>query len=223
MKKYFKLEIIVATFIVLALVGLLAFSLWSKSGTNKPSQVTQPTEKKVQETPKSQTPQKTIAEPITNAKSRITKKPFGIYITPTNSPVQPEKFTGYHTGTDFETTQEEASKDISIYAICSGKIRTKEIVSGYGGVIVQDCTLENQPVTVLYGHLNIRQAQVLGVGAEVKSGERIGSLAPANSELSGGERKHLHLGAHKGTTIDYRGYVQNQSELSGWLDAQKLL
>ena len=33
---------------------------------------------------------------------RITKKPFGIFITTQNSPVQPERFSGYHTGVDVE-------------------------------------------------------------------------------------------------------------------------
>ncbi len=164
-----------------------------------------------------------LSEPISSAKSRITKKPFGIYITPQTSPVQPEKFAGYHTGTDFETTSSEASVDVPIYAACGGKIRLQEIVQGYGGVIVQDCTLDNQPVTVLYGHLNIRQAHVLSVGQEVNARDKIAVLAPENSELSGGERKHLHLGIHKGTTLDFRGYVQNQSELSGWLDAKSYL
>jgi hypothetical protein len=36
------------------------------------------------------------------SKAGLQKKPFGIYITPENSPVQPENFTGYHTGIDVE-------------------------------------------------------------------------------------------------------------------------
>src|SRR3990170_430219 len=194
----------------LSSITVLSLFIFTAQETESPSQKP---EEETRETTKLKEPKKVISEPIANAKSRATKKPFGIYITPQTSPVQPEKFTGYHTGTDFETTSEEANIDIPIYAICTGKIRTKEIVTGYGGIIVQECTIENQPVTVLYGHLNIRQAQVLGVGAEVKSGERIGSLAPAGSDLSGGERKHLHLGIHKSTNIDLHGYVQNQSEL----------
>ncbi|MCL4387301.1 M23 family metallopeptidase [Patescibacteria group bacterium] len=220
MKKYFKLEIIVAALAAVALAGFLVYIFWPKKDTGQVPQTTMPQQ---QENTKPEEPKKTISSPIANAKNRITKKPFGVYITPASSPVSGEKFTGYHTGTDFETTPEEASQDIPIYATCTGKIRTKEIVSGYGGVIVQDCTIDSQQVTVLYGHLNIRQAQVLGVGAEAKGGEKIGILAQSGSELSGGERKHLHLGIHKGVNIDYRGYVQNQSELSEWQDVQKLL
>ncbi|MDP1845177.1 MAG: hypothetical protein Q8L09_00330 [Candidatus Moranbacteria bacterium] len=33
-----------------------------------------------------------------------------------------------------------------------------------------------------------------------------------------GERKHLHLGIHKGAGVNILGYVQSKAELSGWLD-----
>lgn len=164
-----------------------------------------------------------LAEPISSAKSRILKKPFGIYITPQSSPVQPEKFTGYHTGTDFETTPEEVGVEVPVYAVCTGKVRSQEIVQGYGGVIIQDCTLDSQAVTVLYGHLNTRQAHVLSAGQELRAGEKIAVLAAANSDLSGGERKHLHLGVHKGTSVDLHGYVVDKNELASWLDAQNYL
>lgn len=169
------------------------------------------------------TPKKVIFEPLESAKERVTKKPFGIFITPQSSPVQPEKFTGYHTGTDFETTPAEASADVVVSTICSGKIRTKQFVSGYGGVIVQDCMIEGQTVTVLYGHMDIRLDYVPQVGQEIAESTKIAMLAPASSEYSGGERKHLHLGIHKGSAIDYRGYVQSQTELTSWLDANKYL
>lgn len=206
--------------IILAVAAFLIVLNYPKQ-TQTPSQPNTPFGG--QRTAQPQSPKPVLSQPLTDAKSRITKKPFGIYINPQTSPIQPERFTGYHTGTDFETTSAEASTDVPVYAVCTGKVRVKDMVQGYGGVIVQDCMIENQPVTVLYGHLNIRQAQVVGIGAEIGSGTTIASLAPANSELSGGERKHLHLGIHKGSGIDYRGYVQNQSELSGWFDAGKYL
>jgi len=222
MNKIFKNKYFVVGFIaIILLLAAFIIVLNNPKQTQAPSQGEKPSEPI--QNPTTTAPKKVISEPLANAKSRITKKPFGIYITPQTSPVQPEKFTGYHTGTDFETISQEADTVVPVYAVCTGKIRVQEIVQGYGGVIVQDCTLDNQPVTVLYGHLNIRQAHVLLVGAEVKAGDRISSLAPANSELSGGERKHLHLGIHKGSQIDYRGYVQNKSELSGWLDIHKYL
>ncbi|MEK7447653.1 MAG: hypothetical protein AAB632_02570, partial [Patescibacteria group bacterium] len=148
MKKYFKLEIIVLALASIVMAGILVFIFWPKKDTSQTPQLTQP-EDKSQENIKPAGPKKVISEPIAGAESRVTKKPFGIYITPQNSPVQPEKFSGYHTGTDFETTPEEASQDIPVYAICTGKIRNKEIVSGYGGVIVQECTVDGQIVTVL--------------------------------------------------------------------------
>ena len=164
-----------------------------------------------------------ITEPISNAKSRITKKPFGIYVSPSNSPVQPEKFTGYHTGVDFETTSSELTQNIDISAAKDGKILVKQWVSGYGGVIIQSTVINGENVTILYGHLNINENSSLVVGSSVKAGDRLAILGAAYSNDTNGERKHLHLGIHKGTNIDYLGYVQNKSDLSGWIDATTLL
>src|SRR6185295_1702710 len=100
-------------------------------------------------------PSAKLREPIANALTRVTKKPFGIYITPKTSPVQPEKFMGYHTGVDFETTADEQNIDIPIYAACDGKLLLKKYATGYGGVTVQSCTLDGNPVTLIYGHLRL--------------------------------------------------------------------
>jgi murein DD-endopeptidase MepM/ murein hydrolase activator NlpD len=164
---------------------------------------------------------KTIFEPISDALTRITKKPFGIYITPATSPIQPEKFTGYHTGVDFEIKAGEENVAVPVSATCDGTIIAKQYVDGYGGVIVESCTINNGAVTVLYGHQGIEVSNVK-IGQNVTGGEKISELAQANSYYSGGERKHLHLGIHKGTTIDWRGYVASESELSAWIDWQKI-
>lgn len=164
-----------------------------------------------------------ITSPILNAKSRITKKPFGIYITSTTSPVQPEKFSGYHTGVDFETTTPEANIDVPIYVVCNGQILVKKWISGYGGVIVESCTIQGQAVTVLYGHVDITGSFVPSVGSPVTAGQHLVNLAPGYSYYTDGERKHLHLGIHKGSTIEYRGYVQSVGELSAWMDTGTLL
>jgi len=158
--------------------------------------------------------------PLARESERVTKKPFGIYITPKTSPVQPERFTGYHSGTDFETFPEEAGVDVPFYAICDGKILVKRFASGYGGVFVQSCTIDNQAVTVIYGHVSLKSI-AKNIGDELTKGEKIGNLSHSPDETDG-ERKHLHLGIHKGTTVDIRGYVQAQSELSAWLDFQKI-
>ncbi len=157
--------------------------------------------------------------PITSAKTRITKKFFGTYVTPQSSPVQPERFTGYHTGLDFETFPDEQNVDVPIYAICSGPLLQKRTATGYGGVAVQKCTINNQSVTVVYGHLRLLSIKD-SVNEELIAGDELGVLGTGYSPETDGERKHLHLSIHKGSSINIKGYVQNKSELSGWLDPQ---
>jgi hypothetical protein len=48
-------------------------------------------------------------------------------------------------------------------------------------------------------------------------------LGTGFSTETDGERKHLHLGIHKGTAINILGYVQNSSELNNWVDITKYL
>ena len=148
---------------------------------------------------------------------RVTKKPFGIYITPKTSLIQPEKFQGFHTGTDFEIFPEELNIAVPVRAICSGKIAVKKTASGYGGVLVQNCELDNQLITVVYGHLKLSSIEK-NAGDTLKAGDEIGILGKAYSSETDGERKHLHLGIHKGSAINIRGYVNTEAELSGWID-----
>jgi hypothetical protein len=155
--------------------------------------------------------------PLDRAKERVTKKPFGILINPRTSPVQPERFSGYHTGTDFEIFPEELEMDVSVRAVCNGKIRTKEYVNGYGGVVIQDCTLNNNLITVLYGHLKLASIN-FAIGDNLNVGDTIGILGKAYSQETNGERKHLHLSFHKGSVISVLGYVQNKKDLSNWID-----
>jgi hypothetical protein len=155
--------------------------------------------------------------PLERPAERVTKKPFGIYITPKTSPVQPEKFQGYHTGKDFEIFPEELNADVAVHAICSGKIAVKRTASGYGGILVQNCTLDNQPITVIYGHLKLTSI-TKNAGDTLSAGDEIGILGKAYSSETDGERKHLHLGIHKGNAINILGYVQSKSQLSGWID-----
>jgi len=156
--------------------------------------------------------------PLDRAKERVTKKYFGIFITPTASPVQPEKFRGYHTGTDFEIFPEELNAEVDVHAICDGKLILKKTASGYGGVAVQLCTLNNNSVTVVYGHLKLASI-TKNAGEELKTGDIIGQLGDAYSTQTDGERKHLHLGIHKGSAVNILGYVQTKNELVSWIDA----
>lgn len=158
-----------------------------------------------------------FAPPLDKASERVTKKTFGMRITPSNSPVQPERFSGYHTGTDFEIFPEEGNSDVLVRAVCSGKLKLKEHASGYGGVLIEDCEFDGRPVTVVYGHLKLSGVD-LKIGEDIKVGDEIGILGEGYSQETDGERKHLHLGFHKGMAVDIRGYVQKESELSAWID-----
>jgi len=160
--------------------------------------------------------------PLDRATERVTEKPFGIFITPQTSPVQPERFQGYHAGTDFEIFPEELSADVPVRAICTGRIAVKRIASGYGGVLVQNCTPNNQPITVIYGHLKLASISK-NAGDNLNASDVIGILGKAYSSETDGERKHLHLGIHKGSAISILGYVSSQSQLSGWIDPCSLV
>lgn len=158
-----------------------------------------------------------IAMPITNALPRVTKKPFGIYVTPQNSPVSPERFTGFHTGADFETTPAEQNLDVPIFAICDGKLLLKKWASGYGGVAVESCAIDNNPMTIIYGHLRLSSIKP-DQNQTIAAGQQIAVLGTGYSQETDGERKHLHLGLHKGASINILGYVPKQSELDAWID-----
>jgi hypothetical protein len=155
--------------------------------------------------------------PLDKAKERVTKKPFGIFITPQNSPVSPEKFSGYHTGVDFEIFPQELNLDVLVKAIWKVKIILIKYATGYGGVLVQSCQLDSISITVIYGHLKLDSIIKL-TGDNLEAGENLGILGANNSVETNGERKHLHLGIHKDSAINILGYVQNKGELDNWID-----
>ncbi len=158
-----------------------------------------------------------VVSPLPRSKERVTKKPFGIYIDQATSPVQPERFGGYHTGVDFETFESEAVTAVPVQAICSGRVVAKRTASGYGGVLVTSCVLEGESVTVVYGHLAL-ESITLAVGETVTLGEVIGVLGQGESTETDGERKHLHLGIYKGNNPNILGYVAKKNDLAGWID-----
>lgn len=167
--------------------------------------------------PASEPPAPSMVPPLDQTKERVTKKPFGIFIDPATSPVQPERFGGYHTGADFETFPEEAQTDVVVRAMCDGEVVTKRTATGYGGILVTNCVIDGQPMTVLYGHLRLSSIGAR-VGERVVAGEQIGLLGTGGTSETDGERKHLHLGIHVGPTINMLGYVSARANLSGWLD-----
>ena len=208
-------KIIIISLAVIVVLFVLRLSL--KNNSPKLTNPIQPTDVPVpQNTPGKINPD-IFQPPVDRAKERVTKKMFGTYVTPQNSPVQPERFRGFHTGVDYEIFPEELDKEVSIKAVCNGKIMEKRFVSGYGGVMVQSCLLNKQPITVIYGHLKLKSINQW-VNADLKTGEIVGILGKAYSSETNGERKHLHLAFHKGSQINLAGYVSSSSALSGWID-----
>ncbi|MEI7750376.1 MAG: peptidoglycan DD-metalloendopeptidase family protein [Candidatus Moraniibacteriota bacterium] len=219
---------------VLAIVAVYGVILWRQIDilpANVTSQVTTPSTGPVP------IPEALAVQPVQNdvrtvvggffpslprSDERVTKKLFGIYITKATSPVQPERFSGYHTGTDFEIFPEETDADVAVSAVCSGKLLSKHLASGYGGVAVQLCVENGQPVTVVYGHMRLASITA-SVGEALQPGDFLGYLGTGYSAETDGERKHLHLGMHKGTAVNILGYVQSKAALSGWIDACSLV
>src|SRR4030042_6286268 len=128
--------------------------------------------------------------PLNRAGERILKKKFGQYITPQNSPVQPEKFRGYHTGVDFEIFPEELNVDVLVRAVCDGKLALKKTATGYGGILIESCQLNSEPITIVYGHLKLASI-IKKAGDTLVKGEKIGILGKAYSVETRGERKHF--------------------------------
>ncbi len=207
-------------------VGLMSFGLYHLRTVVAPSNLSANVSIEFPlETPSTATTSSTVSDhlspPISAARSRITKKPFALYVSRQKSPVSPEKFQGYHTGVDFETTVDEADEDVMISAVCDGPLLQKRTATGYGGVVVQACSLNGETVTIVYGHLKIDRV-TSKTGTEWKAGDRIGILGKAFSSETGGERKHLHLGIHRGSSIDIRGYVLDERDLNQWINAEKI-
>lgn len=186
------------------------FKKTATTNTSAPASTPAPTS-----TPTPTTSQSQYALPVANFSSGQTKKVFGQYITPATSPVQPEKFTGYHTGVDIE--QEQNDIDVPVYAINDGTVKFSGRVGGYGGVIIYETTINNETVTILYGHTRLSSAEKK-VGDTVSKGEKLAVLGTGYSNETDGERKHLHFSIHKGSQIEYRGYVKNESELLNWIN-----
>lgn len=160
--------------------------------------------------------------PINDAVKRVTKKPFGIKVSQTNSPVIPERFNGFHNAVDFEILNGEELTAVKISSICGGTLLNKQQVNGYGGLATQSCLINDELVTVLYGHLDLSSISP-NANDYLAPGDFVGYLGTANSQETDGERKHLHLGIKKGQSSDIRGYVATSSELSEWLDFLKLI
>ena len=154
-----------------------------------------------------------VIEPIEEFSNRITKKHFGMYITPETSPVQPDRFSGYHTGVDVE--YEDTIEDVPVMAIADGTIVVNKVASGYGGVLVIRHTIDGENILALYGHLDPQSLPPDDV-KEIKQGQILGVLGEGGTSETDGARKHLHFSLLKKERVDLRGYVQSQHELTDW-------
>lgn len=157
-----------------------------------------------------------FSPPLDNHTARVLHKSFGTYVDPATSPVQPEKFRGYHAGTDFEILDGEENAVVNVYAICDGRLAIKRSAQGYGGLVAQYCTYNGEPVLVLYGHVALSSVDY-NLNDEITTGQVIGRLGQPGPETDG-ERKHLHLGIRRGHSLVVSGYVQSESALSAYLD-----
>ncbi len=162
--------------------------------------------------------------PLPRADERPTPLHFGLFVTPDpdRNPIDPpERFTGYHVATDFELLPGEEDAEVPVFAVCSGTVVFSGFASGYGGLLVQSCSMQGEEVTVLYGHVRIDPLPARGT--LLRAGERISVLADARSDEAGETRKHLHLGIRRGPQLDLRGYVQRESEISHFIDPKTVL
>jgi murein DD-endopeptidase MepM/ murein hydrolase activator NlpD len=207
--KYF----LIIIFVLMVSTGILVYFFAPKNKTAQSSVKTNSLTAPIQNN-QSQIVVEQLAVPIADFKARITEKPFGIYITPQNSPVQPERFTGYHTGVDVE--YQDATSDVPVYALADGKIVLSRTASGYGGVFMIDFTFKGVERCALYGH--IRPSSLPKLDAKVIKGEQIGLLGTGYSTETDGERRHLHFAILSDNRLSILGYVQTKSELSGWTD-----
>ena len=155
-----------------------------------------------------------LIEPTDGFLSRITKKPFGIFITPETSPIPDDRFTGFHTGVDAEYS--DVADEVPVRAVADGAVVASAWARGYGGVVVLEHEIRGEMVHALYGHLD--PATLPKVGATVTKGSVIGYLGEGGTHEIDGVRKHLHFSIRPAGDINLRGYVATEEDLDGWID-----
>lgn len=160
-----------------------------------------------------------VVAPIKEFNSRITKKPFGIFITPETSPIQPERFKGYHTGVDVE--YDDVEREVEIFAIADGVVEYSGRVNGYGGLLAIRHLVDGKEYLAIYGHLD--SASLVAKDDNVARGQQIGILGKNFSIETDGERKHLHFALYIGSGLNLKGYVNTEEELLSWVDPRALL
>ncbi|MBI2416153.1 MAG: M23 family metallopeptidase [Candidatus Kerfeldbacteria bacterium] len=151
-----------------------------------------------------------IYYPIAEYQTKRTKKVFGQYITANSG----DRFQGYHTGDDIEVA--DTTVVLPVYAVTAATIVRKQVVSGYGGVLIVEFKWNDTLYHALYGHLDIASVQ-WQPGDTVTAGQRLGELGDHESSETDGERKHLHFGLYQFTGAElFAGYVPTEAELTAW-------
>lgn len=158
------------------------------------------------------------AEPVAGFRDRVTLKPFGLRVSPRSSPVQPERFSGYHTGADIEFSDTEA--EVEVHAIEQGTVTLVRVADGYGGVVVIKHDVDGTTYQVVYGHLD--PATLPKLGQTVARGDVLGQLGEGGTTETDGERKHLHFAVYTGSQPNIRGYVSREADLKAWIDPLSL-
>ena len=151
-----------------------------------------------------------LATVIDRAQERIKENSFGAL----------KENKGYYTGIAFESFKDEREgKEVPVYVFCEGLLVDKRFAIGYGGIAIQECTLEGQTVHILYGHMDLESIE-LNIGDELTPGTRLGNLGGHESVETDRTAKQLHFAIRKGIKPDIRGYVQTKEELAEWIDPQ---
>lgn len=161
-----------------------------------------------------------VIYPLREFTQRVTLKPFGLFVSPTNSPVSPERFSGYHTGIDAEAFETEENAEVPVFAIADGRIIEKQEVPGYGGVVIIEHIVDGEVYSALYGHLDIGSIEK-NEGDPINKGEAFAFLGEGFTGETDGERKHLHFSIRTGTDTTLSGYVSSKSELSEWINPEE--
>lgn len=228
-----KFLIALIIFLILLVAGgvYILFFYHKKTTPNTPSSISTTQSQNTTTTGSTSTtiqPAPTLVYPIDRFLERITTNDFGTYY-PSGGSSNPDTkvcpsatyYVGYHTANDLETFPEEENSAVPAYAIADGVVRQIGPVSGYGGLIVIESTINNQIYTIYYGHLDL-STSALKTQDKVTVGQKIAELGKQCSQSNGDVRKHLHFAIHKGTTIDVRGYAPSETALSDWLDPKTL-
>lgn len=160
-----------------------------------------------------------VVAPISDMRNRITKKSYGTYVTLENSPVQPERFTGYHTGIDVEYG--DIKNDVEVRAIAPGTVINSAIASGYGGMLAIRHIIEGIDYLAIYGHLDPNS--LVRAGEIVTQNQKIGILGDGGTGETDGQRKHLHFGLYTKSDTNIKGYVGSKEELKNWADPLSIL